>query len=63
MSSLVSYADMEYLYETEGTTLIREPWGKPYDQTVGPDPKAPGVVLPVQLGSLIRTEGFRARTP
>ncbi len=44
--SLVSYEDMERLYENEGATLIREPWGRPYDETVGPEPGAKGILFP-----------------
>ena len=46
MGSLISYGDMEHLYETTGATLLRHPWGRSYDQTIGPDPGGPGVAFP-----------------
>lgn len=54
MGSIIAYEDMERLYETEGATLLRRPWGRSYDETIGPDPGGTGVVFPASgMGMLL----------
>lgn len=52
MGSLVTYDDMDRVYEETGAVVIRRPWGRSYDETIGPDPGGAGVAYPA-LGMLL----------